>query len=108
MQTKDEKSTYTLLSTTLTVIYKDKVENDEGCWVFGLTHFDADDATIYISTKNANGKKLNKRSIEATLRHELFHFILDMLYFREQSQNETLVEWLANATYELNKQGLKI
>jgi hypothetical protein len=64
--------------------------------------------TIEISTKSNDGRKLKAEEIEVTLRHELFHFILDVLQHRELSADEALVEWLANATLMLNKQGLTI
>lgn len=108
MQTKKEKNTYYLLASTLTIIYQDRVEDECGEWILGKTHFNANNGYIYVSTKDSEGKKLDKNTIDTTIRHELFHFILDVLYFREQSRDETLVEWLANATHELNKQGLTI
>ena len=100
---------YTLLTTSLTIEYKDKViTDDDDHWVYGITITDRGGAIIQISTKDEDGDPLPKEQIEATLRHELFHFILDTLYFKEESTNETLVEWLASATHLLNKQGLNI
>lgn len=105
---KQKTKTYKLLSMNLKVVYKDRVENEDGYWQFGLTSFDANNATIEISTTSNEGRKLTKEEIDTTLRHELFHFILDTLYFRDLSANESLVEWLAVATSSLNKQGLSI
>lgn len=99
---------FTLLSTQVTIHYVDKVEDEDGNWIFGKTRFCKNDAEIFISVKDENGKKIDQRNIDITLRHELFHYILDTLYFREQSGNESLIEWLAQATYQLNKQGLNI
>lgn len=108
MMKQNTKKTFNLLSTKAIVIYQERVEDEDGKWIFGKTHFSKNDVEIYISTKDENGKKIDARNLEITLRHELFHYILDVLYFRECSQNETLVEWLAQATYCLNKQGLNI
>jgi hypothetical protein len=105
---KTKQKTYELLSMKLKVVYKDRVENEDGIWQFGQCRFDANNATIEISLFSDDGRKLSNEEIELTLRHELFHFILDTLYFRECSANETLVEWLATATSVLNKQGIKI
>lgn len=105
---KKREKTYKLLSVNLKIVYKDRVENEDGTWQFGCCKFDANDATIEISTHSDSGRKLTKDEIETTLRHELFHFIFDTLYYRDNSVDESLVEWLANATLILNKQGLAI
>jgi hypothetical protein len=105
---KKREKTYKLLSMNLKIVYKDRVEDEDGVWKFGCCRFDASDATIEISTHSDSGRKLTKDEIEATLRHELFHFIFDTLYYKDNSVDESLVEWLANATLILNKQGLTI
>lgn len=99
---------YTLLTTSVAIEYMDKVTADDGHWIYGQTIQDRGGAIIKISIKDEDGDPLPKEQIEATLRHELFHFILDTLYFTNESGNETLVEWLASATQLLNKQGLNI
>lgn len=105
---KQKTKTYKLLSMSFKVVYKDRVEDEQGYWRFGQITYDANEALIEISTMSEDGRKLSKDEIENTLRHEIFHFILDTLYFRDLSANESLVEWLANATLSLNKQGLSI
>lgn len=107
MQTKKNK-TYKILTRTVKIQYEDSVHDDNGDWLYGKVHWCGSKITIFISTKNEDGEELGDDVIEATLRHELFHFILDILYFRDLSENETLVEWLANATMQLHKQGLPI
>ena len=106
--TKQKTKTYKLLSMNLKVVYKDKVEDEDGYWNFGHVSYDGNNATIEISTTSREGRKLTKEELDNTLRHELFHFILETLYYRDLSANETLVEYLANATTILNKQGLNI
>lgn len=105
---KQKIKTYNLLTYTLKVVYKDRVEDSDGSWMYGQCNWDASNVTIEISTKSKDGRKLRAEEIEATLRHELFHFILDVLQHRDLSADEALVEWLANATLMLNKQGLTI
>lgn len=107
MQTRKNK-TYKLMTRTVKVQYEDKVLDDNGDWIYGRVHWNGSKITIFISTKDEDGEELSDDVIETTIRHELFHLILDVLYFRDLSENETLVEWLANATYELKKQGLPI
>lgn len=107
MQTRKNK-TYKLLTRTVKVEYMDSVHDDNGDWIYGKVQWNGSKITISISTKNEDGAELDEDVIETSLRHELFHLILDVLYFRDLSENETLVEWLANATFELKKQGLTI
>lgn len=105
---KQKTKTYNLLTYILKIVYKDKVEDSNGNWLCGQCNHDASNVTIELSTKSKDGRKLRAEEIEATLRHELFHFILDVLQYRSLSADETLVEWLTNATLILNKQGLSI
>lgn len=105
---KQKTKTYNPLTYTLKIVYKDKVEDSDGNWMYGQCNWDASNVTIELSTKSNDGRKLRAEEIEATLRHELFHFILDVLQYRSLSADEALVEWLANATLTLNKQGLSI
>ena len=105
---KQKTKTYKLLSMNLKVVYKDRVEDEDGRWQFGHIDFDGNNVIIEISTISNEGRKITKEELDNTLRHELFHFILDTLYYRDLSTNETFVEWLATATATLNKQGLSI
>lgn len=111
MQKRKQKNTtkkYTLLDAKITIHYieADYLEDDR--WVFGHTEWHSNNIDVYISTKDDQGKPFTKDEIDSTVRHELFHIILGQLYFNEQRDNETLVEWLAQATKTLNKQGLNI
>lgn len=103
-----KKKTYKLLTSTITVTYEDQVFDDNGDYLYGLQRNRLNNVEVHVSTKDADGKPLSKEFIESTLRHELFHLILGMLFFDTESNNETLVEWLANATLTLSKQGLTI
>lgn len=94
-----------MFNNTYRLVYEDQVFDENGNWVYGLV--DKARRIIHISVKDIDCNDLPKEDIEMTVRHELFHIILDRLYM-EESDNETLVEWLASATYSLNKQGLDI
>lgn len=99
---------YKLLNNRIKIVYKDEVLDENGEWIFGRCSNNGPEVILEISTLDREGNPMRAEDIEITVRHELFHMILDTLYFNELSGNETLVEWLANATYELNKQGLSI
>lgn len=101
------KKKYKLLLNTIVVEFYKEVVNEEGAWIFGDTTFNASTFTIRISTFDKDGQPLQESVIETTLRHELFHAILKSLYIHV-GDDETVVEWLANATQMLNKQGLSI
>lgn len=108
MQTKHKNKTYKLLTSTIKVIYEDQVFDDNGEYIYGIQRNRLNVIEIHISTKAGDGKPLNEDFIESALRHELFHTILGLLYMDDAADNETLVEWLANATLMLKKQGLTI
>lgn len=104
---KVKSKQYKLLTSTITVIYEDQVYDDDNAYLYGIQRNRLNNIEIHISTKDADGKPLSKDFIESTLRHELFHTILGMLYF-DVAENESVVEWLANSTLMLKKQGLTI
>ena len=97
-----------LLDYKITIKYVEKDEDDNDEYLYGHTHWDTNDVVICISLKTREGKPFTEDELNATLRHELFHVILHSLYFETESNNETLVEWLAQATKMLNKQGVNI
>lgn len=97
-----------LLDRTITINFVDNAIDEEGYWLFGITKQQAQDFTIEVSTKNKDGKPLAKDAVMATLKHELFHCILDTMMYFQESRNESLVEWLAQASMILSKQGVKI
>ena len=105
--TKHENKKVNLLDTTISIKYIDADSNDDGRWIFGHTHFTGPICEIFISIKDEQGNRLPEKTVNCTLRHELYHAILGLLYFNERD-NETLVEWLAQATNTLNEQGINI
>lgn len=108
MAKKNSKINFKLLDSRINIKYVDNIESEDDSQWFGKTTYDFDKTYIQIATKDKEGNPISEATIESTLRHELFHVILDKLYFRDESANEKLVEWLAQATMILNKQGLNI
>lgn len=108
MAKKNTKNNFRLLDTRINIKYVDNIEDENDLQYFGQTKYNLDKTNIKVATKDKDGNPISEDTIKATLRHELFHVILDKLYFREESENEKLVEWLAQATTILHKQGLEI
>jgi len=106
--TKHKDKTVKLFDTTIYLKFVDQDKNDNGSWIFGHTKFEAATCTIIISLKDNNGNPLTEKTINCTIRHEFFHAIFSLLYFGQERDNETLVEWLAQATNSLNEQGINI
>lgn len=111
MQNKKPKNTsnktYKLLDFRIKIHYVDK-DTLDGRWIYGHCEYDANNVDIYISLMSEKGVKFTESELNSTLRHELFHVILRALYIDNLAENETIVEWLAQSTKILNKQGLNI
>lgn len=109
MAKKNTKHNFKFLDTRLTINYVDHIKSEENhSEYYGQTTWKLGEVNIKIATKDEDDKDLPQEVLDTTLRHELYHAILDKMYFRDESKNETLVEWLAQASAILNKQGLKI
>ncbi len=100
-----KKINFNLLDTKITIKFVDKIEDEDGVY-FGRTQYDLTNAEVLIATKDSKGNQLSEDTIKTTILHELMHIILDKMYFRDESKNESLVEWCAQALNDLNKQGL--
>ena len=99
---------YRLLNNRIKIVYKDKVLNEDGDWIYGICKMNGSETVIQVSTLDKDGNPMPEEDIECTVRHELFHTILDSLYFSELSNRATLVEWLASATTQRSKKSIKI
>lgn len=73
-------------------------------WRWGETNTGAH--LIRISKENVEGKKILQRTQDLTKYHELVHAILDEGQYLEESQNESLVEWLAKCLMSLKEQNV--
>lgn len=100
MEIKNRK--INIYGTIFNIRFEDKVTDEEGNFVFGKVR----NRTIYISTKDVEGKKIPKEEIDITILHELFHAILESGQYWNADQDEPLVEWLARSINSLLKQGL--
>ena len=107
-QQKLRNRKYKLLGTTIIITYQDRVEDDDKNWLFGVCKERGDFCHIFISTKDENGNLMTEESMNRTLRHELFHAILDRGLYFNSSSDEPMIEWLTICTEILNKQGVYI
>lgn len=99
--------TFKLIGEKIKITYVDKCEDRDGKWIYGCVIRNGVN-NVFISTKDEDGKDLDPEVVDLTLRHEIFHIILDRMCFHDESANESLVEWLASATRELYKQGVNV
>ena len=76
-------------------------ENGESFY-FGISN--AIYKEIKISTKLPNNTKVNNDSLQETYYHEMLHSILDEGQYKEESDNEPLIEWMAKCLLQLKKQ----
>lgn len=105
---KLQDTTYELLGIKIQIKFVENAKDDDNNWLYGYTECCGDITNIFISTKDKDGNKLTKESIIRTIRHELFHAIMNRGQYFNCSNDEPLVEWLATCTYELHKQGAEI
>ena len=59
---------------------------------------------IKLSTKLPDNTKINNDSLQETYYHEILHSILNEGQYNEESDNESLVEWMAKCLLQLKKQ----
>ena len=104
---KLQDTEYELLGIKIQIKFVDNAEVEDR-WVYGYTHAVGDTTTIVISKKDIDGGAITKESMIRTIRHELFHAIMDRGQYFNSSSDEPLVEWLATCTDILHKQGAVI
>ena len=95
---------FKIFNSTWTVSFVDKIElpNSEG-FFFGHTNVSAN--KILIALKDYDGNSLPQTTIEITILHEIIHAILSSGQYESVTNDEPLVEWLANCIYSLKQQG---
>ena len=95
---------FKIFNSTWTVSFVDKVElsNSEG-FFFGKTNVCTN--KILVATKDLDGNPLPQTTIEITILHEMMHAILSSGQYESYTNDEPLVEWLANCIYSLKQQG---
>ena len=95
---------FKIFNSTWTVSFIDKIElpNSEG-FFFGYTNVSAN--KILIALKDYDGNSLSQTTIEITVLHEIIHAILSSGQYESATNDDPLVEWLANCIYSLKQQG---
>lgn len=97
---------FKIFNSIWTVSFVDKItleesEENEG-FLFGRTY--PENNKILIATKNSKGNILPETTIKLTVLHEIMHTILIAGQYNSCSDDEPLVEWLANCIYSLLEQ----
>lgn len=78
-------------------------EVDKDSFKLGDTNYETN--YIRVATKTKDGISLPEATIKLTLLHEMMHAILGSGQYNHCSDDEPLVEWLANCIYSLKEQG---
>ena len=97
---------FKIFNSMWTVYFVDKIpleefEESEGL-LFARTY--SENNKILIATKNSKGTILPETTIKLTVLHEIMHAILIAGQYNSCSDDEPLVEWLANCIYSLLEQ----
>ena len=97
---------FKIFNSMWTVSFVDKIpleefEENEGL-LFGRTY--SENNKILIATKNSKCTIIPETTIKLTVLHEIMHAILIAGQYNSCSDDEPLVEWLANCIYSLLEQ----
>lgn len=102
---KYKNRTIKILDVTYSIKFVDRCPISEeqlpDSYNFGI--FSPDTQTIYISTKDRDGKPLKESVIRQSLRHELMHLIFFEGQYISCYTDEPLVEWCAKVIGILEK-----
>lgn len=101
METKDRQ--IKIGNSRWKVKYKDALSSeDKEIFYFGLSDFIHKE--IKLSTKLPDNKIMDKDTLQETYYHEIIHSILNEGQYKEESNDEHLVEWIAKCLLQLKKQ----
>ena len=78
------------------------LSEDKESFYFGMSN--AIYKEIKLSTKLPDNTKVNNDSLQETYYHEILHSILNEGQYKEESDNEPLIEWMAKCLLQLKKQ----
>lgn len=97
---------FKIFNSMWTVSFVDKIpleeyEENKG-FLFGRAY--SENNKILIATKDSKGNILPETTIRLTVLHEIMHAILIAGQYNSCSDDEPLVEWLANCIYSLLEQ----
>lgn len=95
---------FKIFNSTWEVSYVDHIKSNpkKGEFVFGET--DHVNNKIRVAIKDNKGNILPETTIHITALHEMVHAILGAGQYEDCSNNEALVEWIANCIYSLKQQ----
>lgn len=97
---------FKIFNSMWTVSFVDKIPFEESeeneKFLLGRTY--PENNKILIATKNSKGNILPETTIKLTVLHEIMHAILTAGQYNSCSDDEPLVEWLANCIYSLLEQ----
>ena len=94
---------FDVFGTIFTIKLVDTLDKDDNLLHYGIT--ESNTKEIRISKEVMKVKQPNSE-IYVTLVHEIIHAILDTGQYLEESQKESLVEWLARCIISLLKQDI--
>lgn len=96
---------FKIFNSTWTVTYVDQITEDleEGEFRFGDTCYTNN--KIRIALKDHKGERLPETTIKLTTLHEMVHAILFTGQYTSVSNDEPIVEWIANCLYSIKEQG---
>ena len=97
-----KNKSFNIFGSKYRIKFVDNVLDEEGNWIYGKV--DTSSKEIQVSIKLSNGKDVQENEILITLYHEIIHAILLTGQYINSSNDEPLVEWLANCIYSLLEQ----
>ena len=94
---------FDIFGTIFTIKLVDTVDEEDKLLHYGITECNTKEIRI---RKEVMKAKQSDSEIYLTLVHEIIHAILDTGQYFEESQKESLVEWLARCIISLLKQDI--
>ena len=94
---------FDIFGTVFTIKLVDTLDEDDNNLHYGLTEYNTKEIRI---SKEVIKAKQPDSEIYITLVHEIIHAILDTGQYFEESQKESLVEWIARCIISLLKQDI--
>lgn len=94
---------FDIFGTVFTIKLVDTLDEDDNNLHYGLTEGNTKEIRI---SKEVMKAKQPDSELYVTLVHEIIHAILDTGQYLEESQKESLIEWLARCIISLLKQDI--
>ena len=94
---------FNIFGTVFTIKLVDTLDEEDKLLHYGITEYNSKEIRI---SKEVMKTKQPDSEIYITLVHEIIHAILDTGQWLEESQKESLVEWIARCIISLLKQDI--